>query len=187
MRLTPAATRTDPKARTSSCRSVQHACARSTSRRSSRRRLVGLRGSTTTWSRVTSLAPPNQDGMGRRAGTSGRACSFCRSYSEAANPRVTGKRVMSGEPQPLHGWRERRRAALRSQQPPSAGRPAARRARLAGWGEGCVGVRPPSGRACFFKIAKWRIRASIPVPLACEASDLPIDLIPQSECRQRVV
>jgi len=28
---------------------------------------------------------------------------------------------------------------------------------------------------------KWRIRASIPVPLACEASDLPIDLIPQTD------
>ena len=28
---------------------------------------------------------------------------------------------------------------------------------------------------------KWRIGASIPVPLACEASDLPIDLIPQNE------
>jgi hypothetical protein len=27
---------------------------------------------------------------------------------------------------------------------------------------------------------KWRIGASIPVPLACEASDLPIDLIPQN-------
>ena len=30
------------------------------------------------------------------------------------------------------------------------------------------------------KQKKWRIGASIPVPLACEASDLPIDLIPQS-------
>jgi hypothetical protein len=31
---------------------------------------------------------------------------------------------------------------------------------------------------CFTKMSKWRIRVSIPVPLECESSALPSELIP---------
>ena len=113
-----------------------------------------------------------------RAGFTPHAAGFT-PHAAGFTPHATGFTPHAAELEPLEHLecsRQRRGA-----QPPQPRRLLHRPLSLA---LGTAGIVPQKGFDA--KNPKWRCRASIPVPLACGASDLPIDLHPRASTRHSV-